>query len=838
MKSYKKAILALSIIAALPLMAATEDEIIYVTTFADEDGENSNACSLREAITTAARNKSYGGCTVGNTSSSVTDVIQLEAGEYLLDKPLTPGSMVNIYGKTPTSWDSRDVISGDYPEKLTLQTTIKGKDSFSLIDTTTGKATLTLNNIILTNGYAPKEDNSGQKGGRGGAIKAGGAVNLNRVIIQNSGAAEEGGAIYLSGIGSSLSLTNSVLQNNHAPQGAVLAMSCLDNLTFTERTLTLASSSFVNNGNTDAKSVLDFCGYPKIEFNTNTIARNIVDIEQGAVIKFTADSVTAQDQPVITIPSNQNARLSNSSSLSLLSNTIVDNTALSTLLYDNVGTKTLAYNILAYNNGFSCRHLLGGVGFSETAGISLSPNGLIKSVTQNGFCDIPYATLNDSSTIPLDAVPQSSIMTYTEASQRTAFMPMYFLINAKDNPLVDIDLALGKGCSSTDQRGITRLIDETMLLDQENTNGCDIGATELVKLATVDIKNTTNTSLVTMLSNYEAERDFFKELVENPDTEQEYLKYYQVRQEEFDKKILAFKASKRYRQVYFDVFANSLPYENDGNIKHFYEQNAYTISNVEVLGRGPDILTTNKSENLDLLEPDENLKCEWDPNLQLLLMYRTDGNTTQLADFGYCKYTISLTDNPSVKSTGVAQATFTNIAPVVKAHSYTMKWGTDQRVKLDLLNTDYYNDDGDGDSSSTYFPVGKKSTCNVFVNSGWSSVCKEDSASIPAPIKLGEIDSNLTFEAQYEAPCPDETRTMCYGGDIYVMPKNNFNKFNYSFNYQVFDADGTLSNTVKVDLINTATTSDDTRKGSSGGSMGVISLLALTGLALLRRRKI
>ena len=97
------------------------------------------------------------------------------------------------------------------------------------------------------------------------------------------------------------------------------------------------------------------------------------------------------------------------------------------------------------------------------------------------------------------------------------------------------------------------------------------------------------------------------------------------------------------------------------------------------------------------------------------------------------------------------------------------------------------------------------------------------------------MDSNLLIEADYRELCPDQSRKWCYGGNIYVKPKNSFNKFNYTLTYQVFDADGTLSNTATVKLISTATTTDDTRGG--GGALGILSILGLLGLALLRQRK-
>ena len=54
MHNYKKGLLCVMVLSAMSLMAA-EDKTIKVTTFADENGENTNACSLREAIITAKK---------------------------------------------------------------------------------------------------------------------------------------------------------------------------------------------------------------------------------------------------------------------------------------------------------------------------------------------------------------------------------------------------------------------------------------------------------------------------------------------------------------------------------------------------------------------------------------------------------------------------------------------------------------------------------------------------------------------------------------------------------------------------------------------------------------
>ena len=110
MKNYKKGILATMVIASMPLIAATSSDVIKVTTFVDEDGENTNACSLREALKTAELRKSYGGCSITDTLSTTTKQIQLEAGTYTLTKELVPMVNVLIIGATPVNWEKKNVI--------------------------------------------------------------------------------------------------------------------------------------------------------------------------------------------------------------------------------------------------------------------------------------------------------------------------------------------------------------------------------------------------------------------------------------------------------------------------------------------------------------------------------------------------------------------------------------------------------------------------------------------------------------------------------------------------------------------------------------------------------
>jgi CSLREA domain-containing protein len=829
-KNYKKALLALSIVATLPLMAATNDDYIYVNTFADEDGENSNACSLREAVQTAADNKPYGGCSVGKTSSAVTDFIMLKAGEYVLEKPLTPSSMIKIFGETPTDWSEKDILTGDYPQRTPLQTTISGNNTFTLFDTTAGKSQLSIESVRLEDGNAD----------RGGAIKAGSLVSLVKVEIANSNA-NEGGAIYLSGIGSSLEASSSVFENNTASRGAVIAMSCNDKLSGTTRTITINGSSIVNNGQSSTASVIEFCGAPDITMTANTIAQNTASSTSGSIIKFTGDSVQGQGGDRI---------LSTASDLTLLSNTIVNNTAYSTLLYDSFGTKSLDYNIIAYNSGMSCRYLLGTLPKEGRVGFSTSFNGLVTSPNSVGYCQLPYDELDDETLEAVDGFSQSTLMTTLQpASEYTAFLPMYFLKEYAQNPLINVDES-SPGCQATDPRGFDRFAGNALLMDANTSNSCDIGSTELTLLSAKDLK-ASNTSQVQLIDDLEAEAEFFQDLLDDEDTEEKFLEYYQVRKDYFTEQAKNVKDGLRYRQAYFDIFANSIPAEivvnGQREVKQF-DSDSYTIEtlpltttrdvftsgNLDPLkyqgGEIPvgyskvsvDIDNDSTTPNEDLLV-DNNLGCEWRADIEALVMWRKDFTTEnelpQEGDFSYCRYKIILKSDPSINSVGLAQAAFKNIAPIANNDAYTLKFGTEQRVKLDILAND--SDDGDGVAGQEGFPVGKDT---FYVG--------EDG--ISAPIKFGKIDSSLVIESEQRVVCPDGSREWCYGGDIHIKPRNSFNKFNYTIEYTVFDADATESNSAEIKLISTATTSDDTRGG--GGSLGIFSVFGLTGLALWRRR--
>lgn len=201
MKNYKKGILATMIVATMPLFAATSNDVIKVNTFVDEDGENNNACSLREALKAAEIRRNYGGCTVSDISSATRKQIQLEAGIYVLKQELVPNVNVVIYGAAPVDWEKRSLITNQYPAQTENKTIIDGNNASRIFNTAIGSKALTLNNLMLRNG---------KTNDRGAAIYAGADISLQNVQILSSQAGISGGAIFLAGPTTGLTISNPV----------------------------------------------------------------------------------------------------------------------------------------------------------------------------------------------------------------------------------------------------------------------------------------------------------------------------------------------------------------------------------------------------------------------------------------------------------------------------------------------------------------------------------------------------------------------------------------------------------------------------------------------------
>lgn len=802
MKNYKKALLALAVLANMPLFADTTNKRIEVTTFADEDGENTNACSLREAIKVAETRKSAYGCTV--FSLDTDQVIQLKAGTYTLNKELVPNANISIYGygerEEDKIWSEKNVLTNDYPALPELKTRINAAGKSRIFNTAENQKALFLQNIILENGIALNQ---------GGAIYAGGNVTLLNSQILNS-QAPKGGAVFLGGSGVNLSITHSLLQGNQASTGSVLAMSCKNGTEYAKREVTLTSSSIIKNGSSNSASTFEFCGEPKATFTINTIAQNIASTVNGVILKFTGDAIPGNT-------TNPSTILSGGSSLKLQNNTIVENNANTTFLYDSLGGKELNFNIIGYNPvGYACRYLAGSAADLKNTGLRLSFNALNLS-NNTDKCDLPTEVLSSANkTIDISGVPFNSLLErHEKAAAVTGFLPLYFpLVATGKEDLIDVDPEGKAICADIDQRGLARLPTNKLYYQPDNIarNSCDIGSVELMKLTAGDLRGLGNTSLTALLEGYQTQYDTVEKNLTNP--LYSYLwNVLKIDLANYKNLLDQTKANAKYRAIYIDLKANGLPLPNEdsSHLLKFFNSTDYNI-NLESVGTGliDDKVTSTKK--------DDKLFCEWNNALQQIIFYRSDDITTQAGDYNYCKYTVSSKDG-SIQSSGLLEARFDNVAPVASDGKVVFQYLANEIIPLNLLK--YANDDGDGPANTLITKPNKPQFADL---------------PIYLPSKSSKDGIFTVVKADREGPCSGEDKdNTCYGGNIYIQAKNSFNNFNDTLTYYVYDADNKISNAGTISLVSSNTTAGGGNSGGGGGSFGILSLASLLGLVAYRR---
>ncbi|WP_327858434.1 CSLREA domain-containing protein [Acinetobacter guillouiae] len=806
MKNYKKGFLTLVVLLTMSLMAA-EDKTIYVTTFDDEDGTNLDKCSLREALRAAATHKAYGGCSAGQVYSTVPNVIQLEAGEYKLTKELRPNSDVSIVGKEPGDYSRPDVLTNNFPAATPLKTTISGQGNSRIFNTIyENKPSLVLSDVILKDGSSLNDTNNSV----GGAIYAGGATTLNNVSIINS-KAKIGGAIYLNDVSSSLTVSYGVFDGNTADQGSVLGMTCADNLVFTTRTIAVSGTTFMNNGAANSLSMFSFCGQPAVTLTANTMTQNTASASQGRIIQFS--QLTPQGK----------VNFSDNSSLSLISNTIVRNNAWATLLYGYNGRKALSNNILAYNTGKSCRYADGDVSKVEGSGVVLTYNAL-KLAAGDDQCEVAEAVTKEGKdhTFDVGNIGFSSILNeLEEPSESTGFMPMYFPKNlGTDKDLVDIGYT---GCSGTDQRGVTRVIAENSNGQNDVANSCDIGSTEVLRL-TANNLSSTNTSVVAALSSYQNILDNYNKLIADPATKQDYIPFYKIQSELYSNLIKYTKSDQKYRTIFVDPFVANLPAEiitKDATGKDVRAVKHLSVDNYDVIVKplGVGLLDGNK---VFAGKEDPNFKCEWNPNLKRIMLWRIDDSVTPSGDNEFCSYQLKLKTDPNITSSAYVIGSFTNIAPIVEDSSFKIEYGSTKAIDVDLLK--YANDDGDGNAAAL---TAKPNKPKFYINAD----------GVELPVRIGTNIDPVVITADRSGPCPgSDSKYTCYGGKVHIQLRSTLDPFSYKFTYYVYDADGVISNAATVKLENSGTAPGSTRT-SGGGSLGWLSILGLLGLVGYRRNQ-
>ena len=802
MKNYKKGLLAAMILAAMPLMAA-QDKTIYVTTFVDEDGENESACSLREAIKTAKLDKSYGGCAKGRTianDGTAPDVIQLEEGEYKLNSELRVESAITVYGKSPYNYAQKSPITNQYPTREALKSTISGQGKTRLFNSLESQAIVSIRDVVLKDGYSQ---------GNGGLLYVAGPLSIFNSELKNGRSEKEGGAIYSVAQNNErdVIIEDSFIQGNSAGQyGSVLAMDCQSNLGTSKTRLEINRSSIIENGSEQTNSILDFCGSATASLVNVTLAKNKANAN-GHILRMVHQA---------------NRPLSQYASLNLLSNTIVENTAKSVLYYDNTGSKFASYNVLAYNQGLSCEYALNGGKPTENQNIVFAYGKNAIQKTGTSACIFPELAKDLQATdLDVSNISMSSLLSaYLPPSLDSRYLGMYYPRNNQtNNDLIDVE---AQGCDDYDQRGVSRVKDATLMLNPTLKNSCDIGAIEARRLTAADISDLKNSSLVDTYQFFEDNIADIQDILKDKNTLENEKPSLQEELEEFQNLDKYTKQYAKYRTIYINPFSLAMPEEqiNGKSVQAKPLIAANYDVKMQSIGVG-ELVTENNTVNLKG-NPDPALKCEWKPDLGRIMMYRTDGKITSATDSEYCSYTLK--DKQSgATSAGILKASFVNIAPIAKDDEYVINRDSGLSVTVNLLEND--TDDGDG-PRSTIVAVSKP---EFYVNA----------EGVETPIRIVKLAAGLEMKAERQGPCPGTyQRETCYGGKLTFTAKNNFSQFNQMMEYNIFDADGAISNTANILLKNSVKDTNTSSRSGGGGSLGLWGLLGLVGLAFYRRFRV
>ena len=769
--------------------------IITVNTLADEDGENSSACSLREAIRASQSKQPYGGCPAGQ--QYYTDTIQLAAGTYKLNRgELVVAGAMQFNGAAFFAYYDPDAITGQPYKRLPVTTTIENVNGGRIFNTSVTHSDLNLNAINLIGGNA----------NRGGAILAGGTVELSRVNISGAKASEAGGAVFLEGDLATLTATASTFQYNNAPVGSVLGMSCYDNLKYTTRTIGLTQLSITYNGSSQSASTLDFCGSATVSMVSSTVAKNTTLAGTDAVGDAAA---------IRMIDNNVVSRLSTASSLKFVSNTVTENTTPYGLLYGNMASMAVDNNILAYNSALDCSYQRDGAVDAQGNPLRtvVGHNNLFATTSNPGLQSKSKCVLYDTTNND-DITKNGDTNVYASNTQiLTNFVsPIGFYGDNDPDYYGYLPLAgqglIGKGattdiCGSTDQRGLNRGSSQPLRITADGlatrNTPCDIGAMDLSKLQANDDQGGGNTSYVTFTNTVTDTTGLSAaDAAKLTQLDADYHK--------------AYKDTYRYREAVIEVTKNDFAAEVVSG----------SGSTIPFLAPPKGIATPYTVTGSDV----GNIHCEWNATMKALLASRKDGTVTPGGQRDKCDYTIS--DGVSTVH-ATAWFTISNIAPIAIDHNYTLPFGAPS-IDLDLLAG--ASDDGDGPMTSTGYPQGKL----PFYQD--SRVVNGQTVNIPTNIILVTKPTQGHIVAEFQGPCvtnnANTTTNTCYGGKLTYVNDNLFSPFNDSFTYEVIDSDFAPSNSAKVTITNTATTTDKAKSG--GGSLGLCGLLGLVSLALIRRR--
>jgi len=261
---------------------------LVVTTEQDVVNANDGLISLREAFDLLNTHKTFFGETTITFDASLSG------------KVITLSSKLGAVTTGMT-------INGDIDGDGNADITINGGGKYRFFDLSTADVTLTLNGLILQNGYS--EMAAKTAGGVINLTAAGVTVNLTNSTVTGSKNTAHAAVFYISAAGTTVNMTDSALNNNTSFWSAPVLFSNKANTT-----VTITRSEFNNNKSSDAGNATEDGGViylgsgahnSKLTITGSTFDGNSLAKSPGAAL-----SVISSQNSVITI---SNSTFSNNS---------------------------------------------------------------------------------------------------------------------------------------------------------------------------------------------------------------------------------------------------------------------------------------------------------------------------------------------------------------------------------------------------------------------------------------------------------------------------------------------------------------------------------------------
>ncbi len=305
-----------------PVSAAT----IEVTTFVDEDFENSSACSLREALYCARHDIAHSGCTAG----SGADIITLPAGTYTLSKVLTPiYTEITIIGEDPTT------------------TIIEASDCNPVSETCTHDY-----NVFW--------------------VESTGNLTVKNVTIRHGNGGNNGGGI--SNFKGNLTITNSIFTENRGRIGGGILNY------YEDSTLTIANSTFVENITSTAEGANGGAIYNQgsLSITNSTLSSNYANTWGGGI--YNSGFLTMINSTLSANVADANGGgIYNSGTVSITNSTISGNRG-----YSGGGIYSRTGATLNFTNTIIANSILDGPGFDCASFGTIGTN--ISNLVEDGSC--------------------------------------------------------------------------------------------------------------------------------------------------------------------------------------------------------------------------------------------------------------------------------------------------------------------------------------------------------------------------------------------------------------------------------------------------------------------